>query len=47
MSILITESGNVMNEQKLKDLEAEFAKVIKTEDDLNQFTRLLTKLTIG
>ncbi|MBF6941330.1 IS256 family transposase, partial [Acinetobacter baumannii] len=24
----------------------EFAKGIKTEDDLNQFTRLLTKLTV-
>ncbi len=36
----------MMNEQKLKDLAAEFAKGIKTEDDLNQFTRLLTKLTI-
>jgi len=35
-----------MNEQKLKDLAAEFAKGIKTEDDLNQFTRLLTKLTV-
>ena len=28
----------MMNEQKLKDLAAEFAKGIKTEDDLNQFT---------
>ena len=36
----------MMNEQKLKDLAAEFAKGIKTEDDLNQFTRLLTKLTV-
>ena len=34
----------MMNEQKLKDLAAEFAKGIKTEDDLNQFTRLLTEL---
>lgn len=36
----------MMNEQKLKDLAAEFTKGIKTEDDLNQFTRLLTKLTV-
>jgi len=36
----------MMNEQQLKDLVAEFAKGIKTEDDLNQFTRLLTKLTV-
>ncbi len=36
----------MMNEQQLKDLAAEFAKGIKTEDDLNQFTRLLTKLTV-
>ena len=36
----------MMNEQKLKDLAAEFAKGIKTEDDLNQFTRLLTKRTV-
>ena len=36
----------MMNEQKLKDLAAEFAKGIKTEEDLNQFTRLLTKLTV-
>ena len=36
----------MMNEQKLKALAAEFAKGIKTEDDLNQFTRLLTKLTV-
>ena len=35
----------MMNEQKLKDLAAEFAKGIKTEEDLNQFTQLLTKLT--
>ncbi len=36
----------MMNEQQLKDLVVEFAKGIKTEDDLNQFTRLLTKLTV-
>src|SRR5690606_25307117 len=46
MFIFTTESGNMMNEQKLKDLAAEFAKGIKTQDDLNQFTRLLTKLTV-
>ena len=46
MFIFTTESGNMMNEQKLKDLAAEFAKGIKTEQDLNQFTRLLTKLTV-
>ena len=39
-------SDNMMNEQKLKDLAAEFVKGIKTKDDLNQFTRLLTKLTV-
>ena len=36
----------MLKEQKLKDLVAEFAKSIKTEDDLNQFSRLLTKLTV-
>lgn len=46
MFIFTTESGNMMNEQKLKDLAAEFAKGIKIEDDLNQFIRLLTKLTV-
>lgn len=46
MFIFTTESGNMMNKQKLKDLAAEFARGIKTEDDLNQFTRLLTKLTV-
>lgn len=36
----------MMNEQKLKDLAAEFDKGVKTEKDLNQFTRLLTKITV-
>ncbi|SST05366.1 mutator family transposase [Acinetobacter baumannii] len=35
-----------MDEKKLKALAAEFAKGIKTEADLNQFTRMLTKLTV-
>ena len=36
----------MMNEQKLKDLAAEFAKGIKTGEDLNQFAQLLTKITV-
>ncbi len=36
-----------MGEKKLKALAAEFAKGIKTEADLNQFTSMLTKLTVG
>lgn len=35
-----------MDEKKLKAFAAEFAKGIKTEADLNQFTRMLTKLTV-
>ncbi|MEY0567450.1 transposase, partial [Providencia rettgeri] len=35
-----------MDEKKLKALAAEFAKGNKTEADLNQFTRMLTKLTV-
>lgn len=35
-----------MNEQKRKALAAELAKGIKTEADLNQFTLMLTKLTM-
>lgn len=35
-----------MDEKKLKALAVEFAKGIKTEADLNQFTRMLTKLTV-
>lgn len=42
MFIFTTESGNMMNDQKLKDL----AKGIKIEEALNQFTQLLTKITI-
>ena len=46
MCIVTTKSGIMLKEQKLKGLVAEFAKSIKTEDDLNPFSRLLTKLTI-
>lgn len=35
-----------MDENKLKALAAELAKGIKTEADLNQFFRMLTKLTV-
>lgn len=35
-----------MDEKKLKALAAELAKGLKTEADLNQFSRMLTKLTI-
>jgi len=35
-----------MDEQKLKALAAELAKDLKTEADLNQFSRMLTKLTV-
>lgn len=35
-----------MDEKKLKALAAELAKILKTEDDLNQFSRMLTKLTV-
>ncbi len=35
-----------MDEKKLKALFAELTKVLKTEADLNQFSRMLTKLTI-
>ncbi|ACR70265.1 hypothetical protein KB20921_27680 [Edwardsiella ictaluri] len=34
-----------MDEKKLKTLSAELAKDLKTEADLNQFSRMLTKLT--
>lgn len=33
-----------MDENKLKALAAELAKGLKTEADLNQFSRMLTKL---
>ncbi|MBS1205067.1 MAG: Mobile element protein [Proteobacteria bacterium] len=35
-----------MDEKKLKPLAAELAKGLKTEADLNQFSRMLTKLTV-
>lgn len=35
-----------MDEKKLKALAAELAKGLKTESDLNQFSRMLTKLTV-
>lgn len=35
-----------MDEKKLKALVAELAKGLKTEADLNQFSRMLTKLTV-
>lgn len=35
-----------MDEKKLKALAAELAKGIKTEADLNAFSRMLTKLTV-
>lgn len=35
-----------MDEKKPKALAAELAKGLKTEADLNQFSRMLTKLTV-
>ncbi|WP_422615663.1 hypothetical protein [Photorhabdus noenieputensis] len=35
-----------MDEKKLKALAAELAKGFKTEVDLNQLSRMLTKLTV-
>ncbi len=35
-----------MDEKKLKALTAELAKGLKTEADLNAFSRMLTKLTV-
>jgi transposase-like protein len=35
-----------MNEKKLKAPAAELAKGLKTEADLNAFSRMLTKLTV-
>lgn len=35
-----------MDEKKLMALAAELAKGLKTETDLNQFSRMLTKLTV-
>lgn len=36
----------ILDEKKLKALAAELAKGLKTEADLNQFSRMLTKLTV-
>lgn len=36
-----------MDEKKLKALAAELAKGLKSEADLNQFSRMLTKLTVA
>ncbi|EIT9281067.1 IS256 family transposase, partial [Salmonella enterica subsp. enterica serovar Infantis] len=35
-----------MDENKLKALAAELAKGLKTKADLNQFSQMLTKLTV-
>ncbi|CNE91563.1 transposase [Yersinia similis] len=35
-----------MDEKKLKALATELAKGLKTEADLNQFSRMMTKLTV-
>lgn len=35
-----------MDDKKLQALAAELAKGLKTEADLNSFTRMLTKLTV-
>lgn len=35
-----------MDKKKLKVLAAELVKGLKTEADLNQFSRMLTKLTV-
>lgn len=35
-----------MDEKKLRTLATELAKNLKTEADLSQFTRMLTKLTV-
>ncbi|MFW3379812.1 transposase, partial [Glaesserella parasuis] len=35
-----------MNEKQLHALEAEFAKNLKTPEDLNQFSRMLKKITV-
>ncbi|WP_302640292.1 hypothetical protein [Salmonella enterica] len=35
-----------MDEKKLKALAAELAKGLKTKADLNQFSQMLTKLTV-
>ncbi|MCT8837244.1 IS256 family transposase, partial [Glaesserella parasuis] len=35
-----------MNEKQLHALAAEFAKNLKTPEDLNQFSRMLKKITV-
>ena len=35
-----------MNEKQLHALAAEFAKTLKTPEDLNQFSRMLKKITV-
>ncbi|MFW9339285.1 IS256 family transposase, partial [Glaesserella parasuis] len=35
-----------MNEKQLHALAAEFAKKLKTPEDLNQFSRMLKKITV-
>lgn len=41
-----TETGKTTDKKKLKVLAAELAKSLKIEADLNQFSRMLTKLTV-
>ncbi len=41
-----TETGKLWTKKKLKALAAELAKGLKTEADLNAFSRMLTKLTV-
>ncbi|MDE4055157.1 hypothetical protein NUS62_12055, partial [Glaesserella parasuis] len=36
----------IMNEKQLHALAAEFAKNLKTPEDLNQFSRMLKKITV-
>ena len=35
-----------MDQERLKELTKEFAKGIKTQHDLNDFSKMLTKLTV-
>lgn len=37
---------HTMGEDKLKAMATEFAKHLKTEQDLNQFSRMLKKMTV-
>ncbi len=41
-----TETGKRWTKKKLKALAADWPKGLKTEADLNQFSRMLTKLTV-